>query len=329
LKKWLTIISIFALTTSILSACTNPKDAETIKYNTYADLSNMPFFQLESHLSVYRNYFGYEEELQLTKGEDTSKYTHVDIVEKIPEDFYNNIDQVLKLTTKAPSFGSGDETMRSFTDQLRSYMDTINEIADYYSSEKFAEDNFTQGRELHKKLNSQYNALIEPSQQIFADLKEITDRIEQQEMKELSQKKYYILYTAKRVIASSQTILQQFDEIGQETGHIEPIDFEKYSGQYTALSSLGGDIHKFLKYSQDEEQIKKEKIKDFAGFDKKLPEFEELSLKMMLYLAKSPSAISEADADTENLNSLINEFQEQLISLFESYNNMIDGWHNR
>jgi hypothetical protein len=322
LKNWLVFISIFILTTSILSACSNTEDDdETIKYNSYVDLNGMFFTKLGPHLSLYTEYFGLDQELQLKKGNDISNYTNTNIVEKIPNEYYKTIDQALKLTTKEPSFGASDDAIKEVANQMRSYMDTINEIAEYYSSEKFAEDHFTRGRELHQELYTQNDVLFQRTQQVLEDMTEISQRVDQKELEKLNKKGYFLLYYAKRIITNSHDIMQQFDKNSLDSG--------TYQEAYTALSTLSSDINMFLDYAKKEEQVKKEKIEDFAGFDQKLLDFDKLITKMIHHLDKTPPANSE-DNDTQgNLDSFMFEFTEQALGLVNSYYPMINSSDNK
>ncbi|WP_186438335.1 DUF3829 domain-containing protein [Cohnella terricola] len=317
MKKWLSALSVLLIATFVLSACGYSKESETNKYNAYAGISTLAFVSLETKLKIYKLNFGFEKEIDLSKEKDLRRFGGVNIVGKVIDIYYKNVDEALAFASKKPSFGAADETMKELAPQLKSYMDLINEVEDYYSSWEFAKDDFERGKKLHKKLVTQYYSYTKLAKQLARDLKEITKKKDQESLVGLKKEGYLLHLHAKSIIMKSQDFIQQFvdDGLELENASLEKVDSAAYQEQ---LRGLLVEIKLFSDYSKDEERIKKEKIVSFAGFDKELPEFEKQAMSFLLTF--SGQASGQGNEAEESLASRIYKFEEQMNKLIYSFN---------
>ncbi|MFD0713009.1 DUF3829 domain-containing protein [Paenibacillus sp. GCM10027626] len=327
-KQWIALIAVCMVFAAFLSACgessnkdkgtdtTSSSTAEINKYNAYIDFENHLAGWLQANVNAYANMFGLEEEMTFKKDFDKAKFKGAP-TSPIVKGFFDQLDKLESYASSEPSFGAADETMKTLASKVRDFYNTMNEMDTYYRAKSYAEDDFAKGKELHKNFSAQYNAYIGATITLFKDMREITEKKEQEGLQELKDNDYLLRYYAKSIVMKAKGIQQDFIAAAIDDSNLGEYDAVKYKASYEALTE---DITSFLDCAKDKERKKKEGIMDFWMFDQMLPRLKTSATDILQFLEKSPGG-TQKNAGTPY--GLIAQFESRLGEVINSYNNMI------
>ncbi|MEI7025544.1 YiiG family protein [Paenibacillus sp. y28] len=276
MKKLWTNLLVCALITSLLASCGKPADlaaapdspdapvkktdtassaadreADTAKYNSYIEISNYMLGNLNDIMVAYTKEFGMEDELKPRK--NFSGYNTLPIMQSHKD----AVDKALAYTTKEPSYGAADESAKVIIPKMQLFMNTLVDVAAYYQSKAYVDDNFAKGKELHKQVITQYMDYAVSADPFFADFEAITVKKDEEDLAMLKKEDYLIRYHAKSMVMRAKDIQQAFSEAEIGDDNILDYDVNAYKEKYALLTE---DIAKFLEYTQDDARKKKEGV---------------------------------------------------------------------
>lgn len=224
-----------------------------------------------------------------------------------------------------PSFGSSDDAIKALCPKVKELMDTLNEIENYYSTKSFVDDDFAKGKELHKKLCTEYNEYTTLAETFFSEFAVITEQKNNEDLENLKKSDHMIRYYAMSIVMRSQDIQTSFYEAGVNDNNILDFDVNKYKEKYDLLTE---DINKFMEYSKDDERIKKEGLEGNAfrgNFEGDIERMKVTAIDIMEILNTKDTSINsdtKGKVTTGGTNAPLQTFNTKLSAVINSYNNM-------
>ncbi|MGF7050076.1 hypothetical protein J2T13_004599 [Paenibacillus sp. DS2015] len=88
------------------------------KFNAYVDLGNYITGWLDMDVYSYTEDFGWEEEMTFKNNFDIQKFDSR-VLSPIIEGAFDIVDTILEYTSKDPSFGAADETMKELAPRCK------------------------------------------------------------------------------------------------------------------------------------------------------------------------------------------------------------------
>lgn len=308
---------------ALLSACSISENSnskiDTEKYNAYITLSNYMNGWLHEAVTIYFKEFGIKEEIAIDK--DFDSFQTFPILQGHKDD----VEKSLEYASKKPSFGAADDSMKALCPKLKELMDTLNEIENYYNTKSFVDDDFAKGKELHKRLYSQYNEYVILAEKFFSDFDVITQQKKQEDLEDLKKSDYMIRHYAMSIVMRAQDIERSFYDTGVNDSNILDYDVNKYKEKYDLLTE---DINKFMEYSKDDERLKKEGLEGnaFVGsFKGDVERMKVTATDIMQILETKDTSINsdtKGKVTTGGQNAPLEYFSRKVSSMIDSYNNM-------
>ncbi|MBU5592279.1 YiiG family protein [Clostridium sp. MSJ-4] len=332
LKKFLGRIFMCLMICIFLSSCGSQEKSKEVssksdngKYNAYINLNNYLTGWLSLNMQSYFNDFGFEEEITI-KEKFRKKEFEGAAVTPIVEGAFKDVEKALEYTTKEPSYGLADDSMKELCPKVKEVLNTINEIDNYYSSKSFLEDDFAKGKELHKKIYNEYSECVILTEKFFYDFDLIAEEKKKESLEALKKKDMMIRYYAMDIVTKAQDIDNAFYNAEISDDNILDYDVSKYKEYYDPLIE---GIDKFREYVKDDERLKKEGLNntpflDKFKFDLKYMEGSANNI-MEILTTKDTSGKSNAKGSVRpNEKSItIRDFSTKVSSLVDSYNNLI------
>ncbi|WFD10927.1 YiiG family protein [Tepidibacter hydrothermalis] len=325
-KKNVSYILICVIMCTLLSACSvsdtlqgSSSKIDTEKYNSYITLSNYMTGWLDQGLTMYFKEFGIEEQIKIDKNFDS--FQTMPILQGHKDD----VEACIEYASKKPSFGAADDSVKALCPKLKELMNTLNEIQNYYSTKSFVDDDFAKGKELHKKIYTQYNEYVALAETFFSELSVITEQKNKEDLESLKKSDYMIRYHAMSIVMRAQDIQMAFYEAKVNDSNILDFDVNKYKEKYDLLTE---DINKFMEYSKDDERLKKEGLEanPFIGnFESDVERMKVTATDIMEILKTKDTSINsdtKGKVTTGGRNAPLNTFNTKLSSVINSYNNM-------
>ncbi|WP_442603104.1 DUF3829 domain-containing protein [Paenibacillus sp. KN14-4R] len=331
MKKLLSVFSVLIVLSVLLISCGSPEKekeeksdsaADVGKYNSYVGISNYITGWLESDIYGYIENFGFEEEIKFKKNFDPKKFEGM-ILTPIIKGGFDQVEEALAYTSKKPSFGAADESMKILLPKMKEYLNTINEVDTYYRSKAFAEDNFAKGKELHKKFYAMYNEYRDLADKFFIDFSEIEKKRQQVDLEKLKKADYLVRYYAKSIVIKAKEIQSDFALAKVNDSNILDFDANKYKERYDSLTE---DMNKFLEYAKDKSRLEKEGIGSLWRFDGAIPEVKASATDIMQVLqTKSTNLNKPSDGKVKSRETIgyLENYNKKVSNLISCYNNMI------
>ncbi|MCR8643055.1 YiiG family protein [Paenibacillus sp. N1-5-1-14] len=330
MKKLVSVFTVLMVLSVLLISCGSQEKEGKIdsaavdveKYNSYVDISNYMTGFLETGIRKYLDNFGTEEELKFKKNFDAKKFDG-QILSPIAKFAFDQVETALAYTSKKPSFGAADDSMKNLLPKMKDYLNLINELDGYYRSKAFAQDDFAKGKELHKKFYKTYNEYTALGDKFFIDFSEVTKKMEQADLEKLKKEDYLVRYYAKSIVMKAQEIQTDFDLAKVNDSNILDYDANKYKTKYDSLTA---DMDKFLEYAKDKKRLEKEGIKILARFDEIIPDVKASATDIMQVLqTKSTNLNKPADGKVKSSETVgyLDKYSKKVSSLISSYNNMM------
>ena len=221
------------------------KNSYTEKYNQYVTLSNK-IHDVNKQITSYFQDAGENEKLSRNEvpGSGFSLFTP-DILPNLK----NTIAKTPKiegLDEKAQRLLTALEKMKPLTDQIQYY---------YFNDKKYLDDNYKQGKEIHKQISAVYPEYKKSLEDFDTEMGNIQKASVQEYLQEFEKKGYLIQYNAVLIMSLGEEILTEYSRQKLYAGNVTEADISKIKPLYEKLEKALSD---FKKFSTDKNQIEKE-----------------------------------------------------------------------
>jgi len=315
LKKTLSYILVCVLMCTLLNGCSfsetlqgSSSKIDIEKYNSYITLSNYMTGWLDQALTIYFKEFGIEDEIKIDKNFDGFQ------TYPILQGHKDDVEKCIEYASKKPSFGPTDDSIKALCPKIKQLMDTLNEIQNYYSTKSFVDDDFAKGKELHKKLCTQYNEYVTLAETFFSEFAVITENKNKEDLENLKKSDHMIRYYAMSIVMRAKDIQTLFYEAEVYDTNILDANADKYKEKYDLLTA---DINNFIECSNDEKRMKREGLKGNAFVGNLKGDVEKLKVT-----ATDIMEILKNKDVNGGINAPLETFDEKISAVINSYNNM-------
>ncbi|BDR70373.1 hypothetical protein K144313037_17850 [Clostridium tetani] len=324
LKKFLSSVLICMAMCLLLTSCGSAEKSKAVnskedieKYNNYITLSNYMTGWMDSALGTYFEKFGIGDEIVIKEG--FNGFNGVPILETQK----NQLDKALEYASKKPSYGETDNDMKALHPKMKELMNTLGEIENYYNAKSFIDDKFNKGKELHKKVCSQYKEYSDVAVKFFTSFDNITEQKKKEDLDKLKENDMMIRYYAMSILNRVQDIEMSFYRSKITDDNILDYDTNKYKEKYDLLTE---DINKFIEYSKDNKRAKKEQIAILPTFSSDIKRAKVAATDIMEILKTKNTNINgntKGRITKGGKTAPLYEFSRIVSNMVDSYNNMI------
>lgn len=273
------------------------------KYNAYVEANNFMTDHLRTTLGYYKKTFG----LDINKL-DTSKKSIV--VSSIPMTYIDIAMEKFRFYDKEPVRESLDPMAKELEPVIRELAQQLIDADLYYKGKNYMDDDFAEGKEIHKKLCTVYLKYQQKQAAFTSELLKWAFEHSQQDMENYKENKEFIPYYAIGYIRSSVEFSDSLQTGPDAANRGASFDRTKLKEQYAALS--GGIDHLMQAVREDP---------GAAG------KFEQYNFKDFLdYAQQTKAAAAELLKDSNSkdmLPKLASKYRSKMLTMLFYYNRVV------
>lgn len=220
------------------------------KYEAYATLDIFITGKLQESLDYYFSKFGDTEEFKANKNDNLYNGILLEFNKK-------ELEEAFSYCSKEPQFDKVDNSIKDLEAEFKELIQSLSDADTYYKLKSYVDDNFVKGKELHKKIYSQYIKVKPLNKQFSSDFGEFFEKDSKAKLKYFEENDLMIKYYALSSLLKAKDLESELQSQKITKDNMGSLDINKYKEKYNLLVT---DMNKFLEYSKDSNRIKKEKI---------------------------------------------------------------------
>lgn len=220
------------------------------KYEAYATLDTFITGKVQESLDYYFSKFRYTEELKANKNDDLYNGILLEFNKK-------ELEEVFSYYSAEPHFDKVDNSLKRLHPKFKELMQYLSEIDTYYKLKSYVDDDFIKGKELHKKIYSQYIKVKPLKKEFSSNFGDFFREDSKKKLEEFKKNDFMIKYCALSSLLKAKDLEIELQRQNIAKGNMESLDISKFKEKYNLLVA---DMNKFLEYSKDSNRIKKENI---------------------------------------------------------------------
>ncbi|RXI50018.1 hypothetical protein DP130_03315 [Clostridium tetani] len=237
-----------------IAICYEHKEKEDEKYNekyeAYATLDTFITGKLQESLDYYFVKFGYTEEFEANKND----YLYNGILLEFNK---NELEKVFSYYSAKPNFDKVDNSLKNLHAEFKELIQSLSDADTYYKLKSYVDDDFIKGKELHKKICSQYTKVKPLKKEFSSNFGDFFIGDSKEKLEEFKKNDFMIKYYALSSLLKAKDLEIELQRQKVAKGNMESLDIRKFKEKYNLLVA---DMNKFLEYSKDSNRIKKENI---------------------------------------------------------------------
>ncbi|QCX00399.1 DUF3829 domain-containing protein [Aggregatimonas sangjinii] len=232
-----------AITTSNTAVDANDKQAFINKYNVYVDVWNSVSPSIERSYSLIMNNLD-------DTGRPFNKRDNYFISKPLSA---RSIEKLKAVIDENPEIPELDEIGKELAASFTALETPLEKLSDYYKAQSYLDDDFKTSVTLYPTVMENMTAYLQASDALGKALKEIDERLLDEELKNYKDNGYDILYTRGMLL---KTIKEQTAVLrGIEYDAYESIDFDSFDAKLKEVVALHSQ---FKELSKNVPQLKKE-----------------------------------------------------------------------
>lgn len=220
------------------------------KYEAYATLDIFITGKLQESLDYYFSKFGDTEEFKENKNDNLYNGILLEFNKK-------ELEEAFSYCSKEPQFDKVDNSVKDLEAEFKELIQSLSDADTYYKLKSYVDDNFVKGKELHKKIYSQYIKVKPLNKQFTFDFGEFFEKDSKAKLEYFEKNDFMIKYYALSSLLKAKDLESELQSQKITKDNMGSLDISKYKEKYNLLVI---DMNKFLEYSKDSNRIKKEKI---------------------------------------------------------------------
>lgn len=220
------------------------------KYEAYAALDTFITGKLQESLDYYFSKFGDTEEFKVDKNDNLYNGILLEFNKK-------ELEEAFSYYSIEPHFDKVDNSTKNLEPEFKELMQALSEADTYYKLKSYVDDDFVKGKELHKKIYSQYIKIRPLNNQFSSDFGEFFKKDSKAKLEYFKKNDFMIKYYALSSLLKAKELESELQRQKITKDNMGSLDISKYKEKYNLLVT---DMNKFLEYSKDSNRIKKEKI---------------------------------------------------------------------
>lgn len=233
------------------------EEDEIYKYNAYVDLNNYIVKDFAETLDDYFKHLGNEQDPKFEKyfsfvPRSISKYD----IEKLEKAFNASHHQ--------PQYASVDGAAQELYPQMTDLINLLAEAHTYYKLKSYVDDNYVKAKELHTKIVNCYKIYQPLANKYCANFNAIASEREKRRLENYKNRGQLLKYHCLSVLMHAEALQQEMDEQQITADNILDLDLPKFQGRYNLLIA---DVNEIMKYSKDEQALKKEGITNSGRYE--------------------------------------------------------------
>ncbi|BDR70372.1 hypothetical protein K144313037_17840 [Clostridium tetani] len=220
------------------------------KYEAYATLDTFITGKLQESLDYYFVKFGYTEKFEVNKND----YLYNGILLEFNK---NELEKAFSYYSMKPNFHKVDNSLKKLHPEFKELIEFLSDADTYYKLKSYVDDDFVKGKELHKKICSQYTKVKPLKKDFSTHFGDFFIEDSKEKLEEFKKNDFMIKYYALSSLLKAKDLEIELQRQKVAKGNMESLDIRKFKEKYNLLVA---DMNKFLEYSKDSNRIKKENI---------------------------------------------------------------------
>lgn len=220
------------------------------KYEAYSTLDTFITGKLQESLDYYFLKFGDTKEFKANKNDN--------LYNGILLEFNNKeLEEAFSYYSTEPHFDKIDNSLKELHPKFKELMQYLSEIDTYYKLKSYVDDDFIKGKELHKKIYSQYIKVKPLNEKFSSNFGDFFREESRKRLEEFKKNDFMIKYYGLSSLLKAKDLESELQRQKVTKDNMVSLDISKYKEKYNLLVA---DMNKFLEYSKDSNRIKKENI---------------------------------------------------------------------